>query len=235
MRAWGSRGSQRVVPRPAVSASPENLLETSLSTKSETLGVESAICVIIHPPWDSDALLGFENHCSKPPYNPSFYFSAQCRTETGGCLSRLIPLSPSRRQALNICLHVLGRDGSKPLFFFVKGDSLFLYIVIHTLIFSCLFWALWKQYSLCPRTGALARNIKHTQDVRGEPQERGWIAWSQGFAFEKMNSADFPGGPVVNNSPCSAGNPAGFDPWPGSKDPTRYKSHAPQLRPNTAK
>ena len=75
-----------------------------------------AICVLIHPPWDSDALLGFENHCCKPPYNPSFYFSAQCRTETGGCLSRLIPLSPSRRQALNICLHVLSRDGSKPLF-----------------------------------------------------------------------------------------------------------------------
>ena len=120
MRTWGSRDSQRVVPRPAVSASPENLLETSLSTKSETLGVESAICVMIHPPWDSDALLGFENHCAKPPYNPSFYFSAQCRTETGGCLSRLIPLSPSRRQALNICLHVLGRDGSKPLFFFCE-------------------------------------------------------------------------------------------------------------------
>ena len=116
MRAWGTRGSQRVVPRPAMSASPENWLEMSLSTKSETLGVESAICVLIHPPWDSDALLGFENHCCKPPYNPSFYFSAQCRTEAGGCLSRRIPLSPSRRQALNICLRVLSRDGSKPLF-----------------------------------------------------------------------------------------------------------------------
>ena len=112
MRTWATRDSQRVVPRPAVSASPENLLEMSLSTKSETLGVESAI----HPPWDSDALLGFKKHCCKPPYNPSFYFSAQCRMETGGCLSRLIPLSPSRRQALNICLHVLSRDGSKPLF-----------------------------------------------------------------------------------------------------------------------
>ena len=142
MRTWGSRDSQRVVPRPAVSASPENLLETSLSTKSETLGVESAIYVMIHPPWDSDALLGFENHCAKPPYNPSFYFSAQCRTETGGCLSRLIPLSPSRRQALNICLHVLGRDGSKPLFFVWKVTACFFmlwFILWSSLVFSELF------------------------------------------------------------------------------------------------
>ena len=102
--------------------------------------------------------------------------------------------------------------------FFVKGDSLFLYTVTHTQIFSCLFWDLWKQYSLCTRTSALVRKIKHTQDVRGEPQERGWVAWSQGFAFEKINSGDFPGGPVVNNPPCSAGD-LGLIPERGAKIP----------------
>ena len=223
MRTWATRDSQRVVPRPAVSASPANLLEMSLSTKSETLGVESAI----HPPWDSDALLGFKKHCCKPPYNPSFYFSAQCRMETGGCLSRLIPLSPSRRQALNICLHVLSRDGSKPLFC-KRWQPVSLYCDSYFDL-SCLFWDLWKQYSLCTGTSALVRKIKWTQDVGGEPQERGWIAWSQGFAFENINSGDFPGGPVVNNPPCSAGDP-GLIPDRGAKIPHAIR----QLSPCTA-
>lgn len=116
MRAWGTRGSQRVVPRPVVLVSLGNLLEMFPSTKSETPGVGSAICVLIHPPGDSDGLPEFENQCCKPPHNSSSYFSARCRTETCGCLRGLIPGSPSRRQALHICLHVLGGDGSKPIF-----------------------------------------------------------------------------------------------------------------------
>lgn len=112
MNQWFSKGGPKTSN---VSISWE-VVKWVPATNSETLGVRSAIYVLIHHPGNTDTCESLRIHAVSRLKTLtslfSFSFSAKCRIEACCCLIRLLPSIPSRKQSFIICLQVFSGDGT---------------------------------------------------------------------------------------------------------------------------